>query len=103
MISNLRMASYKFLPRTLALKDARVAYGRYKCASCMQVHPKRDIQLDHVVPVVDPLQGVPRLNNGEFDYNTYIKRLFVPKVGWQVLCKSCHQKKTNDENKKRRR
>ena len=28
--------------------------------------------------------------------------IFVDDEGWQVLCKACHQEKTNEENKERR-
>ena len=94
--TQLRMISYKYLPRNAALKNARVARGRYKCAHCKQVYKSSDVQLDHVVPVIDPRDGF-------VDWNTYIARLFVPIAGWQVLCKACHLQKTNDENVVRRK
>lgn len=98
MTSVLRMASYKWLPRNKVLKAARVSHGRYKCNMCGQIFAKKDIQMDHVVPVVDPQKGFPRLDNGQANWNEYIDRLFVSEAGWQVVCKECHAKKTAEEN-----
>jgi 5-methylcytosine-specific restriction endonuclease McrA len=100
--SHLRLASYKYLPRNNVKTAARVSRGRYKCAACGEVFKSGEVQLDHIVPVVDPIDGFPRLPNGEADWNTYIARLFVPESGWQVICRPCHTVKTNTENMVRR-
>ena len=52
--------------------------------------------MDHIIPVVDPKTGFTT-------WDEYIERLFVPKGGWQMLCKSCHDTKTHEvENPLRR-
>ena len=52
--------------------------------------PATEIQVDHKKPVVDPKIGF-------VDWNTYITRMFCKKSNLQVLCKSCHTKKTKKE------
>lgn len=94
VLAALRRASYRWPPRTEALKAAKVAYGRYKCAACSQVYRRKEIQLDHLLPIIS-LTGFE-------SWDILIKRLFCDKDGWQVLCAECHKKKTNDENKRRK-
>jgi 5-methylcytosine-specific restriction endonuclease McrA len=67
----------------------------YKCANCSKIFNRGEIQLDHVAPVIDPTTGF-------IDWNTYISRLFADESGWQVLCRGCHQAKSNAENRVRR-
>lgn len=63
----------------------------YLCNHCKEWHPESNINLDHLNPVVNPLTGF-------VDWNTYIKRLFVEKEEYQVLCKECHNVKSKAEN-----
>jgi 5-methylcytosine-specific restriction endonuclease McrA len=86
IMSGLRRTWSRSPPRIKVLKAAKVAYGTYTCKHCKKPHRRKDIQVDHIVPV------------GTFiDYNTYIERLFVGPEGLQVLCTNCHQLKTNAE------
>lgn len=62
----------------------------YRCNSCKGEFPSSDVNVDHIIPVVDPLVGF-------IDWNTYIDRLFCSKENLQVLCSECHNKKTNEE------
>lgn len=87
LIPVLRRATYRWKERGEALKSARIERGLYKCASCFQDFKAKEVQLDHIYPVVDP-------KIGWIDWNTFIQRLFVFKEGWQVLCKTCHDEKT---------
>jgi hypothetical protein len=50
--------------------------------------------VDHVLPVVDPIEGFK-------DWDTFIKRLFCSKENLQVLCSACHTKKTKEEREVR--
>jgi len=75
--------------RQSALKSAKVAYGQYKCAKCEQIHRRKHIQVDHIVPV------------GKFvSFDLYIERLFCPANKLQVLCRDCHKVKTSKDRKK---
>jgi hypothetical protein len=56
----------------------------------------REVQIDHLEPVINP-------ETGFVDFNTYIDRLFCPTEGLQLLCKSCHSKKSKEENKLRKK
>ena len=83
--------------RKEVLLNASVRKGKeYRCAKCHKTAPRTRIAVDHIVPVIDP-------NVGFTTWDSYIQRLFCPKEGLQVLDKSCHRKKTNAENKIRRK
>lgn len=91
LISQLRRATYKFPPRNEALKKARVDRGLYKCAGCSKITDRHDIRMDHILPIVDP-------NVGFVDWNSYIERMFCDEIGYQALCNSCHDQKSQGEN-----
>lgn len=104
VISLLRRGSLRFPNRTEVLQEAKTkkkinkTSGRmaqhYKCAGCKKDFPMSQIAVDHLLPVVCPIQGF-------VDWNTYISRMFCPKENLQVLCSSCHDVKTEKERKKR--
>lgn len=62
----------------------------YLCAVCAEWHMGKDIQVDHQNPVVDPEIGF-------IDFDTFISRLFCDVNNLAVLCKTCHEIKTNKE------
>jgi cytochrome c553 len=64
----------------------------YLCSACHEWHMGKNIQVDHVAPVVEPTTGF-------IDWNTFIARLFCEAVNLAVLCKNCHEKKTNEEKR----
>lgn len=98
--SALRSAWQRWPPRYLTLKNAIV--GRLinkktgklaihlKCSKCKQSFIAKDVQVDHIKPVVDPKKGF-------VDWETYIDRLFCEATNLQVLCKKCHNLKTAAE------
>lgn len=102
--SALRSAFRKWPPKFKVLKSAFVgkqenpATGRiaafYKCAKCKKDFVLKNVQVDHKDPVVDPKEGF-------VDWDTYIDRMLVPEKKLQVLCTSCHKKKTDKERKTR--
>jgi 5-methylcytosine-specific restriction endonuclease McrA len=65
----------------------------YQCARCKDEFTNKDVEVDHIVPVVDPSVGF-------VDWNTFIARLFTERENYQTLCKPCHKLKTKEENKK---
>lgn len=90
----LRRGTYQWPARGIAVADARVTRGVYECASCKGHFKRNEIDIDHIVPVI-PLSGTD-------DWNVIIERLFCDSSGLQVLCKPCHKKKTQFENRLRK-
>lgn len=91
----LRRASYRWPPRSETMKEARLKRNTYLCALCKKTFGRKHIQLDHISPVINPKKGWQ-------GWDEFIKRLFVDKSGWQVVCKPCHKEKSNKENEVRR-
>lgn len=101
--SVLRTGSRKWPPKYLTLAEAKTEKkvnkktGRmaqhYLCNSCNEEFTQKDVEVDHISPVVDPKVGF-------ISWDEYIKRLFCEASNLQVLCKGCHKKKTLQEKKK---
>lgn len=95
-IATLRRATYRLVARTEALRAAKIARNQYVCAICKKVFGRKDIQLDHIEPVISVTEGWQ-------GFDTFIDRLIVEKEGFQVLCKeACHKTKTEHENRLRK-
>lgn len=104
IISALRSASNRYPPKYECLNAAKVgkkvnkATGRlaehYKCAACNKHFVAKEVQIDHIEPVVNPLTGF-------IDWNTFVSRMFCPITNLQVLCKGCHKVKSDKEKKER--
>jgi len=71
---------------------------RYVCAKCKKDFGIREIQVDHKKPLI-PLSKTSK----DLDYNTIVERLFCKLSNLQILCTSCHKKKSKEENAKRRK
>jgi len=95
IVSALRRASSRWAPKYTCKKNARSGRNQYTCALCKQVVGNKDIKIDHIEPVVDPEKGFQ-------GYDEFIKRLFVELDGYQAICITCHQIKTNNERQRRR-
>lgn len=95
--STLRGGFRKFPPKYETLKEASVGKKinpktkrlaeHFTCKSCNQVFPGKEVQVDHLAPVVCPKKGF-------VSWDEYIARLFCDKDNLQVLCSECHDKKT---------
>ena len=83
-----------FVERKTNAETNRIA-KHYRCAHCNKTYPGRDVNVDHITPVVDP-------NEGRKSWDEYIERMLVEADKLQVLCKTCHDAKTAEENKTRR-
>ena len=104
--SILRGGFRKYPPKYVTLKDAFVGKkknektGRigshYKCAKCKGVFPTKEVQIDHIKPVVDPKVGF-------IGWDIFIERLFCVSSNLQVLCLDCHTVKTIKEKMLRKR
>lgn len=90
VVASLRRSSLYWPFRNLALKAARVERGLYKCAHCNNCFPKKEIRLDHIMPVVKL--------SGFSGWEDYINRMFPKDSGFQTLCLSCDAHKGKEEN-----
>lgn len=95
VIALLRRGSYRWYGRYTALNNSKIARNQYVCAICKKVFGRKDIQLDHIVPLVDPKIGFTT-------WDSYIEKLFVGPEGYQTVCKPDHKEKTRKENEERK-
>lgn len=96
----LRKGTRFWKPKLLALESAyvgkkkNVSTGRlakhYECAMCNLHYPVKEVQVDHILPVIDPIVGFR-------SWDEVIDRMFCDSNNLQVLCKSCHKMKTAEE------
>jgi Zn finger protein HypA/HybF involved in hydrogenase expression len=61
----------------------------YQCNTCKRWFPDKKINVDHIIPA-GSLQSAG-------DLPGFVERLFCEKDNLQVLCSSCHDKKTKIE------
>lgn len=93
--SGLRSKSQRWPPRFHILnKNKRTTKGKrhryeYQCDECKEWFKQTDIQVDHVIPC-----GSLRSFD---DLPEFTERLFCEEEGLRLLCKGCHQIKTNEE------
>lgn len=87
----LRRGSFHWKARGEAMKMARVERGKYKCAMCQELFGPKEVNMDHIHPVVDPRKGFTT-------WDEYIERLYPYEEGWQCICVSCHDSKTRIED-----
>lgn len=93
--AGLRSKSQRWPPRYHILnKHKRNAVGKrhryeYQCADCKEWFKQADVQVDHIVPC-GSLKSFD-------DVGEFTKKLFCEEDGLRVLCKSCHQLRTNEE------
>ena len=94
--SQLRGASYKWLPTIETMREARRGRGQYECNVCKQIVPptlnrQKNIAVDHLRPIVNPSIGF-------VSWDSFIENLYCEKENLQLVCRSCHNKKTKEEN-----
>lgn len=77
-------------------KEANRGYGQYECAICHEIvaptiregrRKVTNIFVDHIAPIIDPQTGF-------VSWDETINRMFCEKDNLQLLCGSCHDKKT---------
>ena len=66
----------------------------YHCAHCNEWFPDKEVEVDHII-------GAGSLKEYT-DLPGFVERLFCEPRGMQILCKPCHQLKTNDERRARK-
>ena len=103
IVNTLRKASQRWAPKNEALKRFRVPIGLfkngntrygYRCNICNEKFMRKDIQIDHINPVVS--------TEGFTTFDDYIERMFCDADGFQTACFSCHDEKTNREKEDRK-
>lgn len=104
LISGLRRMTMRYPPRNEALRTAKTEKkinektGRmaqhYRCAECLQEFPAKEVQVNHIDPVIG--------DSGFIDWDTYIERMFCPVENLNVLCRTCHDVKSAQERKDRK-
>lgn len=91
---------YECLNEAKAGKKINKKTGRlaehYICNQCKKPFPAKEVQVDHINPVIEPKEGF-------VDWNTYIERLYCGKENLQVLCSKCHDIKSTREKKERKK
>jgi 5-methylcytosine-specific restriction endonuclease McrA len=95
IIQRLRRASLAWPPKNIARKRSWIKPGWHKCEGCGAITHYKDLQMDHIIPAVNP-------ETGWVSYDDFIEKLFCGSEGYQGLCPKCHSKKTEEENKIRR-
>lgn len=95
MKNTLRRAFFRFWERTKAIQAGRVDRGVYKCAGCGTLSKIKGMHIDHISPVVETAVGF-------VNWDIYITRLFCPATNLQLLCKACHDQKTERERLERK-
>ena len=108
IIAALRLLARYWSPKKEARKAAMVMVDKglykngnqkkvqqFKCRECAELFGTKEVQVDHIDPVVS-------VERGFTDWNDYIDRLFCSVDNLQVLCKPCHKVKSKIENATRR-
>lgn len=103
--STIRAGSRRWPPKYKALNEAKTdkkinkKSGRlaqhFQCSACLEEFTSKDVQVDHITPVVDPKKGF-------ISWDVYIERMFCEKENFQILCKPCHSIKTKKEKSARK-
>lgn len=98
--SGLRRIFRYWKPLQQAKNNARAKYDgpnkrqkwTYQCATCLKRFKGSEVQVDHITPVgsLKSLEDLP----------AFVAAL-TAEEGYQVLCKECHQEKTNAEREKK--
>lgn len=91
---------YEALKASIVAKKENKATGRiatfYECAECKKEFLAKEVEVDHIIPVVCPKEGFTTWDN-------FINRLFCGIENLQVLCVACHKLKSAKERKERKK
>lgn len=95
LIPVLRRASYRWSPRSEAIKAAKVGIGKYKCALCESIVGAKEFTVDHKTHVVP-------IETGFDNWDGFVNRMFCEADEFQIICKSCDATKTLAERELRK-
>ncbi len=99
--NNLRSATRKWAPINKCKKNAHVGHAEYLCACCKEIVPPtlfdedkakrvKNIFIDHIKPIIDPSTGFTT-------WDDCINNMFCDSSNLQLLCKKCHDEKSQLE------
>ena len=97
--SLLRQGTRRWAPVSEVQKNARVQRGLYRCNCCQEDVPNtirdgkkrvQNIFVDHIKPIIDPEKGFTT-------WDECIENMFCEADNLQLLCKDCHDIKSNEE------
>jgi len=104
--STIRGGFRRYPPKFAVLKNAFVGKhinpdsGKlasfYTCKSCKKDFTAKNVQVDHIKPIVDPKIGF-------VSWDDFIEKLFCEVKNLQVLCIPCHKKKSALERTERKK
>ena len=90
---------YECLNNAFTEKKLNTKTGReskhYRCNKCKEEFPTSGVNVDHILPIVNPSEGF-------VSWDSFIEGLFCPINNLQVLCSDCHTEKSATENYKRK-
>lgn len=69
----------------------------YKCAGCSKPFAQHQLEVDHVSPVIPTDTSLE-----EMSWDDLINRTWCDKMNLQVLCETCHYKKSAIEREERK-
>jgi hypothetical protein len=92
-MQSLRRATYRWAFGHIAMSRQRLERGLYQCESCKGSFGPKEINKDHIEPVI-PVTGFK-------SWDQTIERMFAKSDGYQILCLTCHDVKTAIENQMR--
>lgn len=90
-INSIRRAGYRWPGRYNCNNLNKLDRNEYFCSFCGIIGGRKEFQLDHIKPVVDPEIGFE-------GFDSYIERHLCIEDGFQRLCKPCHKDKSQGEN-----
>jgi len=73
-------------------KGKQLRRVRFLCNKCNNKFPKKQIRLDHIIPCKQQDENIWQ----------FAERLFCEVNNIQLLCKTCHDAKSKEENKLRK-
>ena len=64
----------------------------YICAECKKSFSGKDVQVDHIKPVIPVNKAALGMK-----WDTIVNRIYCDKKNLQVLCRECHKQKSKEE------
>lgn len=95
VLQTLRKATYRWPFHHLKMKEQRRDRGLYECEACKKVFGPKEINKDHILPVMP-------VDTGFKNWDETIERMFVKSGQIQILCLADHDTKTLIENELRK-